>query len=150
MLAAHDGEDVPAISTEQWQGDLAKFTTSDKGTVPLGALVERFDQYVKDASWEQLHWLSSMEHDRWCAYLRTEGYEVADEQTFGAFFDQTHENQNRLSKQHVCLVPFADLQATSDYVHARSQKASDQDYEHLDDVIVLHLKDIANDRERSN
>ena len=84
------------------------------------------------------------------AYLRTEGYEVADEQTFGAFFDQTHENQNRLSKQHVCLVPFADLQATSDYVHARSQKASDQDYEHLDDVIVLHLKDIANDRERSN
>lgn len=150
MLAAHDGEDVPAISTEQWQGDLAKFTTSDKGTVPLGALVERFDQYVKDASWEQLHWLSSMEHDRWCAYLRTEGYEVADEQTFGAFFDQTHENQNRLSKQHVCLVPFADLQATSDYVYARSQKASDQDYEHLDDVIVLHLKDIANDRERSN
>jgi len=149
ILASDNPQDVPAISTAQWQGELANFAPRGNATVPLASLVDAYQDYIDNSSADELRWLSMMEHDRWSAYVRTEGYEVADEQTFTAFFPVTKENQNRLSKQHVCLVPFEELQRTSDFVYPLSQKASDLDYEHLDDVIVTHLRDIALDRKRS-
>ena len=41
-----------------------------------------------------------------------------------------------------------DLQEASDFVYPHSNKASDLDYERLDDQIVLHLADIVRDTDR--
>lgn len=147
--------ELPQVLTSQWRGELVSFAL-DNGApganmrkTALSALVDQFQDYVDNASPDELRWLSKMEHDRWNAYIRTEGYELADEQTFHAFYEATHENQNRLSRQHVCLVPFEDLQATSDFVYPVTNKATDKEYERLDDVIVHHLKQIVEDRHRS-
>lgn len=153
-LLATEGQDAPAISTVQWQGELSSIVTDKgkgkgKGTDnSLTSVIDDYQQYVSASSPDELRWLSKMEHDRWAAYVRSEGYECANEETFLAFFDSTRENQNRLSKQHVCLVPFEDLQEASDFVYPHSNKASDLDYERLDDQIVLHLADIVRDTDR--
>ena len=136
---------APNVSTADWQGRLMPIDRKVNNNAALTALTDQYLDYVQRADDDELQWVTIMEHDRWSAYVRTEGYEVADEQTFNAFFPDTGENQNRMSKQHVCLVPFEDLQATSDFVYRLTNKGSDRDYEHLDDEIVLHLKQIAED-----
>ncbi|MBP3893265.1 MAG: hypothetical protein J6D34_04405 [Atopobiaceae bacterium] len=138
---------VPDVSTADWQGRLMSLDSKAADNKAMLSLIDRYQAYVDHATDEELDWITIMEHDRWTAYVRSEGYEVADEQTFNAFFADTGENQNRMSRQHVCLVPFEDLQATSDFVYKMTNKMSDRDYEHLDDEIVLNLKHIAGDLE---
>lgn len=131
-----------AIPTTAWQGSL---TRGHKNTDPaLVAAIDDYQTYLERGH-DETRWLSAMEHDRWAAYMRIEGYESADEHEFKAFFDETRENQNRLSKQHVCLIPFDDLTAASAFAYPLTQKRSDRDYEHLDDEIVQHLREIMDD-----
>lgn len=148
VVSGQTGLEAPQIPTKLWQGRLSKLVAQGaddtQGMTPQ-ALVDQFQEYVDHASPEELRWLSVMEHNRWNAYMRTEGYEVADEQTFLSFNSLTSENQNRLSRQHVCLVPFDELPTTSDFVYPITHKESDRDYLRLDEVIVHHLKQIAED-----
>ena len=138
-----DPENFPyAAPTTAWTGMLAH---GKKGSNEvLLAAVDDYQKYI-ELGHDVTRWLSSMEHDRWAAYMRIDGYEVADEDEFLGFFNETRENQNRLSKQHVCLVPFDELGRVSDFVYPKTHKRSDADYERLDDEIVEHLRDILED-----
>ena len=54
-----------------------------------------------DRSEEELWGLRRLEHRRWNAYMRSEGY------SFGG--DKTPAGRNDLAKIHHCLVPFDEL-----------------------------------------
>lgn len=138
-----DPENFPyAAPATAWTGMLTSGKKSSNEV--LLAAVDDYQKYIK-LGHDVTRWLSSMEHDRWAAYMRVDGYEVANEDEFLGFFNETRENQNRLSKQHVCLVPFDELGRVSAYVYPKTHKRSDADYERLDDEIVEHLRDILED-----
>ncbi len=138
---------VPALT---WQMDF--YSEKDGKPTELAEVAARYDQHVLQAiegeqsmAASDLEWMSRIEHDRWDAYMRTEGYECADETTFASFLPHTHENQNRLAKQHVCLVPFDQLDEVSAFAYAGTHKDRDRDYKKADDNIVQHVGDIMRD-----
>lgn len=147
--ALGEGKEVP---TNVWQQDF--YVEKDGSPTELAEVAALYDRYMTDANeGEQasaaagMEWISRIEHDRWDAYMRAEGYEVADKETFEAFYPMTHENQNRLAKQHVCLVPFDLLDLVSDFVYPLTNKASDRDYKMADEKIVRYLASIVRDFE---
>lgn len=143
-------ETEPAVSGLVWQMDF--FDEHDGKPTPLAEVAARYDRFVLETVEGEtslptvdLEWMSRIEHDRWDAYMRTEGYEVADETAFRSFMPHTHENQNRLAKQHVCLVPFDELDEVSAFVYPCTNRNRDLDYKRADDNIVQHVSDIVRD-----
>ncbi len=59
------------------------------------------DKAPQDRTENELQQLRILEHCRWNAYMRSEGY------TYGGTIEK--EGRNDLAKMHNCLVPFADL-----------------------------------------
>lgn len=144
-----EGEMVP---TAVWLQDF--YEEDDGKPTELSNVVATYERNVYNAIEGEeataaagLEWISRIEHDRWDAYMRTEGYEVADRESFEAFHPMTGENQNRLAKQHVCLVPFDILDQVSGFVYPLTGKGRDRDYKMADDNIVRHLSDIVWDFE---
>ena len=140
----------PKVSALTWQMDF--FDERDGQPTALVEVVDRYDQLVTSvADGEQagdapdLEWMSRIEHDRWDAYMRTEGYVSADQAAFEAFLPHTRENQSRLAKQHVCLVPFDELDEVSAFVYPGTHRDRDRDYKLADDKIVRHMGDIIRD-----
>ena len=147
----HLGEEA-FVPAETWMLDF--FNERDGSPTALAEIVARYDRYVLGAVEGEeamaaagLEWMSRIEHDRWDAYMRTEGYVCADQPTFESFHAHTRENQNRLAKQHVCLVPFDFLDSVSDFVYPRTMRDRDRDYKLADDKIVQNMGDIVRDYE---
>ena len=144
------GEDIP-VPALTWQEDF--FDQSNGAPTSLSELVARYEHDIQlaaegeESSIVGMEWMSRIEHDRWDAYMRTEGYECADQETFEAFLPYTRENQNRLAKQHVCLVPFDVLDEVSDFVYPQTMRDRDRDYKLADEKIVRHVADIVRDFE---
>ena len=139
-----EGDMVP---TAVWLQDFYKEV--DGKPTELAEVVALYERNVYNAiegeeatAAASLEWISRIEHDRWDAYMRAEGYEMADRESFEAFHPMTGENQNRLAKQHVCLVPFDLLDEVSGFVYPLTGKGRDRDYKLADDMIVRHLPDI--------
>ena len=144
--------EIAGVPTSVWLQDF--YEEQDGKPTELAQVVGLYERSVYNAIEGEeatdaagLEWISRIEHDRWDAYMRTEGYEMADRAAFEAFHPLTGENQNRLAKQHVCLVPFDLLDEVSGFVYPITGKGRDRDYKMADDMIVRHLPDIVWDFE---
>ena len=88
--------------------------------------------------------LQELEHRRWNAFMRTLGYERCDEaalETINAHItDGKKQNCDHLSKLHLCLVPFDQLDEADALYERISGK--NPNYKHADDAIIKHLKEI--------
>lgn len=56
------------------------------------------------------------EHDRWNAYMRSEGYVSASLQEAAKYLASLHTHKNVMALKHPCLIDFDDLDALSDLV----------------------------------
>ncbi len=83
-----------------------------------------------------------LEHKRWDAFMRTLGYECCGEEALKAINATLvkKENCDHLSRRHICLVPFGELEK----VDAMFERISGKNphYKLADDIIIVHLKDI--------
>ena len=83
-----------------------------------------------------------LEHKRWDAFMRTLGYECCGEEALKAINATLgkKENCDHLSRKHICLVPFGELEK----VDAMFERISGKNphYKLADDIIIVHLKDI--------
>lgn len=53
--------------------------------------------------------LAENEHDRWNAFMRSEGYRSADIETVKAFSEYTKKDRDDFSKLHLCITPWENL-----------------------------------------
>ena len=118
-------------------------------TLPLdnpafSAALEAYDAFI-NASDSSREPFQELEHRRWNAFMRTLGYERCSEkalETINASLPEGSKRQNcdHLSKLHICLVPFNQL----DEVNKMFERISNKNplYQLSDDVIIRHLRDI--------
>ena len=142
--AVHNGTSPAA---EMVRG-LALPSVSD-WTLPLdspafSATLKAYDAFV-NSSRTRRDALQELEHRRWNAFMRTIGYERCDEGALRAINEaipkgQRRQNCDHLSKLHICLVPFDQLEQVDEMFTRISGK--DPHYKLADDVIIRHLRDI--------
>lgn len=117
-------------------------------TMPLDSprfseVLDAYDAYVNSPSTPHEP-LQELEHRRWNAFMRTLGYERCDEAALKTINAHTpadeRQNCDHLSKLHLCLMPFDQL----DEADALFEQISGENpnYRHMDDAIIKHLKDI--------
>lgn len=77
-------------------------------TVPTEAAVCRFREALeKDPG--LLERLARNEHQRWNQFMRSEGYVRADWDDLLGFYPQVKNNQDALSKRHLCITDWDEL-----------------------------------------
>lgn len=95
-----------------------------KGDGAAAGLAEQSHAFDADAALAadgkpSREWLLRMEHERWNAYVRVEGFEVATAHDTSVLFDTGQHAENdkqhrsNLAGLHPCLVPFAELEQVS-------------------------------------
>ena len=117
-------------------------------TLPLDSpefseVLAAYDAYVNSPSTSREP-LQELEHRRWNAFMRTLGYERCDEaalETINApIIEGKKQNCDHLSKLHLCLVPFDQLdEANALFEHISGKNPH---YKQADDAIIKHLREI--------
>ena len=76
-------------------------------------VADRFEQMLKSGGSEMLDRLAKVEHLRWNAFIRSEGYRNADIDTMEAYASVVGHQRDDLSKLHPCLVEWDQLDDVS-------------------------------------
>ena len=76
-------------------------------------VADRFEQMLKSGGSEMLDRLAKVEHLRWNAFIRSEGYRNADIDTMDAYASVVGHQRDDLSKLHPCLVEWDQLDDVS-------------------------------------
>lgn len=138
---AFNAKVVNRIRDIDWSKDLGDFDDD---------LLESYTEYVTEeiarveSSGENGNdWLREMEHDRWCAYMRSEGYQKADAAELELCYRITKRDQYSLARLHGCLVPYEELKTVDSEYGGIS--GEDKCFELNDAKMVKHLIDIIRD-----
>lgn len=113
------------------------------GILPSQASVEELADITESAlaDPQKLEEISICEHDRWMAFLFSEGYECADEACFMQYAPVIGAPVYHAAKLHPCLVPWKDLDRVSRMVNKAFPDRS-PDYCQYDRDIVLAIPEI--------
>ncbi|MDO5106651.1 MAG: hypothetical protein Q4D39_00100 [Coriobacteriaceae bacterium] len=86
--------------------------------------------------------LQELEHRRWNAFMRTLGYECCSEDALKAINEPLQDKMqvDHLSRLHICLVPFDDLEKADAMFERVAGK--NPHYKLADDAIIVHLQEI--------
>ena len=68
---------------------------------------EAYAAYIKDP--EQMERQVRAEHDRWNAYMRSEGYITANLKEAADYLQHLHTHKNVMALKHSCLIDFDEL-----------------------------------------
>ena len=114
-------------------------------TTPLVSI----DQVVKDEyeAYFKEHdaaWLSAVEHDRWSAYVSTEGHEHADLDQVKQIWALEEKHNYELAHLHPCLIDFDDLPSLDNEVEA--VKGTSPQFQKIDDNVIRAIGVIAADK----
>ncbi len=114
-------------------------------TTPLVSI----DQVVKDEyeAYFKEHdaaWLSAVEHDRWSAYVSTEGHEHADLDQVKQIWALEEKHNYELAHLHPCLIDFDDLPSLDNEVEA--VKGASPQFQKIDDNVIRAIGVIAADK----
>lgn len=127
-------------------------TGSDAGahldwSQPLGSLdravIDEYEAYFATAA--DSSWLSAVEHDRWSAYVATEGHEYASLDQVGQIWGLEGRHNYELAHLHPCLTLFDDLPTLDDAVEA--VKGSSPQFQKIDDNVIRAIGVIASDKQ---
>ena len=92
--------------------------------------------------------LAEAEHNRWMAYSRCEGYQVATLSDIKKYKDKTKSHINHLAKLHPCLIPFDELDKLSDDVNKLLN--TNKDFRKSDYDVIEIIKDFAEQEKKEN
>ena len=110
----------------------------DWANAPTADMVARYEKALKDSDsfGQQLQ----LEHARWNAYVRTEGYRVADAHATARYLKEVGHHKHDLARLHPCLVPWEDLSEVSEFVNRLQLETgiggSHKDFARQDEQIV--------------
>jgi len=89
--------------------------------------------------------LMRLEHLRWNAYMRTEGFQTCAEDVFERVYAETSKDQHQLARLHICLVDYDKLPEVDEW-YARTLAGNDETLErHFQDndlAIIQNLSKI--------
>lgn len=86
--------------------------------------------------------LTKLEHDRWVAFVRSEGYRGCDVQTMELFARAEGKNRDERTKVHACICPWEALDALSDAYNALGISDQKKDFKALDRNMVVQMDEI--------
>lgn len=89
---------------------------------------------------EPVEALSQLEHRRWNAYMRSEGWRCATTEVADRWFETLQDHRNFAAKLHPCLVTWDELVAIDRWLAERHNKESD--FQELDRIMVRALPEI--------
>lgn len=104
----------------------------------LDAVWDVYGQYVSSVA---PAWLSQLEHERWMAYVRTLGYELADGEAL-ASLAQERAIQSQLARLHAFLVDYDDLPTVYDTIEKASGESRIRSFTGANDAVIRHLPKI--------
>ena len=105
------------------------------------AVLEEYETYFKS---EDALWLSAVEHDRWSAYVSTEGHEHASFEQVDQIWELEGRHNYELAHLHPCLTDFESLPALDDVVEPF--KGGSPHFQKLDDNVIRAIGIIASDK----
>lgn len=120
-----------------WSKELNTIALQDdgRGNLVKGAILKAYEHYLQT---ESFSWLSKIEHDRWSAYVATEGYEYAGTDEMPRMWPITSRQEHAIAHLHGCLTEFDDLPNLDTAVMEASGKSRDP-FQELDDFMLRSL-----------
>ncbi len=113
-----------------------------KGSLPSEGELERFEELMKnDAKRETL---MRNEHERWNAFVRSEGFKTADFETVKKYAPITRSHKDEAAKLHPCIVSWEELDLLQEKYN-ELQKELDlkpSDFKEYDEKIVTEIPEI--------
>lgn len=104
----------------------------------MGAVWDAYERYVlADAP----AWLSRLEHERWMAYVRTLGYELADGPALAKVVE-AGAIQNQLARLHAYLVDYDEMPAVNDALREVLDEREVRSFAEADGLVIRHLPKI--------
>ena len=82
------------------------YAKDSNGNLVQGEILEAYDRYLAT---EDFSWLSKIEHDRWSAYVATEGFEHVATDEIEKMWGLTSRQEHGIAHLHGCLIRFEDL-----------------------------------------
>jgi len=113
-----------------------------RGSLPDEAELAAFEQYIQDD--DTLHTLMKNEHERWNAYMRSEGFRTVDFEKVKIYAPQTRSHKDEVARLHPCIVSWDELDELQKKYDKLQQelglKASD--FKEYDKKIVVEIPKI--------
>lgn len=119
--------------------DAIALKNNESGKVVKGEILKAYDDYLHT---QDFSWLSKIEHDRWSAYVATEGYEYAATSEMAKMLRLAGRQEYAIGHLHGCLIPFEEL-PNLDKELAKHSNEERTPFQKLDDDILKSLGVIA-------
>ena len=104
------------------------------------AQAEKFKDAINDEA--LLETLGRNEHDRWNAFMRSEGYRKASIEEMKIYAPRTRSHKDDLSKLHPCITTWDELDPLSETFNAMAIKPKKVDFKEYDIKIVKEIPGI--------
>lgn len=111
------------------------YAKDSDGNLVQGEILEAYDRYLAT---EDFAWLSKIEHDRWSAYVATEGFEHAATDEIEKMWGLTSRQEHGIAHLHGCLIQFEDLPGLDEVV-ANVSPEERIPFQELDDDMLRSL-----------
>jgi len=95
------------------------------------SVLREYDDHVDSGS---AGWLSRVEHDRWSAYVSTEGHESISASIVPSIWEKEGRHNYELAHLHPCLIKFDDLPTLDETV--MPLKGANPEFQKVDDNVV--------------
>jgi len=113
-----------------------------KGTLPTDSDLLKFEEILKDDVLKLT--LVKNEHDRWNAFMRSEGFRTVDFETVKKYAPLTRSHKDEAAKLHPCIVSWEELDILQEQYN-KLQKQLDlkpSDFKEYDEKIVVEIPQI--------
>lgn len=111
------------------------------GPIDSAAMTALWDAYERYVAADAPAWLSRLEHERWMAYVRTLGYELADGPALAKIVE-AGTIQNQLAKLHAYLVDYDKMPAVNDTLRKVLNMREILSFAEADKLVIRHLPEI--------
>ncbi len=111
-------------------------------TQPTEADLEKFSKILDD---DLLEIMIKNEHDRWNAFVRSEGYICADVKTVCKYAEENNSHKDEISKLHPCILSWEDLskfQKDYDEILVKKHGLKKQNFKDYDKDIIKKIPEI--------
>ena len=130
--------EAPEILKAQWIDSEIRAYDSCWRDHPEEAMLELLTIWLEDPA--NLEALAEMEHRRWNAYMRAEGWKVASEEQVAAWFPILKKQKNLAARLHPCMVSWEELDRVSRWLE--ETHGYRDDFKETDRALVRNIPQI--------